>query len=479
MLGKLFRRNKKKAVFIVQLTEGALKIVKCLTAKGKSAEFAAIEIVPLSAPADDAKIAEKLTETLRKLKFNLDPVIVSLPRINVTSRYLKVPAQNPAEIERIVSLQAPRYLPYSSEELNTGFQVIRTDKEGYSDVNLIIAHRDVTGRYVNMFRELKPSSVSVFLSSFGLGNLYHYCFDKETSPVILVDINSNQAEVAITQGEKFLFSRSFKLTAANSDWPNLLGDEVRRTVGLYLKEVSKEEPKKILVYNCGRSFGNLSEILNRQTGLAVEELPYAQKAGLSKQFSDIIAASNTSFASLIGFAAQEVSQYLNLLPVHVKETAKSASQRKNQLRLAASVCGLILIFGLSLWRNFENKSLYLKRLKSELAKISLESKPLEAIEKRFRLLQGRSRDRLSALQALYELHRNTPEKVSITNFIYDGGKELIIRGQAGELDYVFEFVARLQEAEALKKFEVKVKYATKKKTAAGEVVDFEIGCLKK
>lgn len=478
MLKNLFGRNNKKAVFIIQITETALKIVKCFIAKGKKPEFIAIETAPISSPPDDAKITEKLSEFLRKLKFNLNPVIVSLPRINVTSRYLKVPAQNPAEIEKIVSLQAPRYLPYSSEELNTGFQIIRTDKDGYSDVNLIIAHRDVVGRYTAMFKDIKPSSVSVFLSSFALSNLYHYCFEKDVSPVILVDVNATQAEVAISQGGKFLFSRSFKLVTANPGWEGLLGEEVKKTSELYLKEVLKDPPQKILIFSGGRSFANLCEILKRQAGLMVEELPYAQNIGLPKNLADIITASESSFAGLIGFAIEEVPQQLNLLPFQVKETAKGISERKNKARLAVSICSLALVFGLALLRNFQNKAQYLNQLKSELSKISQESKPLEAIERRFRLLQGRSKDTLTALDALYQLHKNTPQKVSITNFIYDGSKELVIRGQTGELDSVFEFVARLQESEGLKKFDIQVKYATQKKTASGEVVDFEIDCLK-
>lgn len=467
MLANFFRRDKKRAVFVIQITEGTVKVLRCLTGKGGKHEFAA-EAAPIAAASEEAA---KLNELLRRLKFNAHPVIVSLPRINAASRYLKIPAQNPAEIERIVSLQAPRYLPYSSEELNTGFQVIGTDKEGYSEVNLIIAHRDAVGRYEAALKEIKPSTINVFLSSFSLSNLYQYLFPKEARTVMLLDVNSNQAEIAIVQGERLLFSRSVKLITAEPGWQALLGDELKKTSGLYLKEVSKEEPQKILIFNQGRDFAGLTEALNRQTGLPAEELPYAQKLGIA-------APSGASFAGLAGFAIAGLSERLNLLPSPVKRAIQNKTERRKQAQLAASACGLLLIFGLSLWRNLENKSLYLRRIESELNKISRESKPLEQIEKRFQLIEGRSRDGLSALDAFYCLHKNTPSGVSISDFTYDAGKTVVIRGQAQGLDGVFEFAARLQEAEALKKFDIKVKYATNKRTAAGEAVDFEIDCLK-
>jgi hypothetical protein len=53
-----------------------------------------------------------------------------------------------------------------------------------------------------------------------------------------------------------------------------------------------------------------------------------------------------------------------------------------------------------------------------------------------------------------------------------------LRGQAEELNVVFEFASQLEKSPVLNNFNTKVKYATKKKTRTGDTVDFEIACTK-
>lgn len=468
MLKRFFLPKKKKAVFLLQLSGDAVKIIKRVRLSAKNGEVTAAEIVS----------PERLIEVFRKLKFNFDPVIVSLPRINVTTRFLKVPAQNFSEIAKIVSLQAPRYLPYSADELNTGFQVISTDKEGYSEVNLIIAHKEAVGRSLEPLKEVRTGSLSVFLSSFGLFHLYQDCFPQETIPVLLIDIDASQAEAAIGRGKKYLFSRSFKFEGNASGWEQSFGAEVKKTIELYSKEIGKECPKKIIIFASGGNYASLAEALRIATGLPVEELNYAKKAGIAKGASAAISSSGRSFASLMGLATEEPSEYLNLVSSEAKEKLKCISERKNQMRLFLSIVILTAVFSFALFRHLQNKKGYLKKIKSELAEISHESRPLEAIEKRFRALEARSQERLSALDALYQLYKTTPLQVAINDFSYEEGNGVIIRGQAPELDYIFEFVERLRECDVLKNCEIKVRYATKKRTKAGEFMDFEIECLK-
>jgi hypothetical protein len=475
MLKNFFLRKKKKAAFIIQVTEKAIKFVKYLPAK--TVKFEAIGKVLLAAQLDGAGLTKKLNEIFKKLKFDFSPLIVSLPRIKVASRFLRVPARNPAEIGKIVSLQAPRYLPYPADELNTGFQIISTDKEGYSEVSLIIAHKEVIERYITALKEVKPSSLGIFLSSLGLCYLYQHCFPQEAVPAMLIDIDFCQAEVAILEGGEHLFSRSFKFTAENYGWENLFSEEVKKTRDLYLKEAVKGPPKKIILFITDKDYANLAAVLKAQMNLPVEEFNYSEKTGIPKELSAAISSSAGSFASLIGFTIKEIPGSLNLLPLDFKRKSKNISECNSRMRLVLSICALIAIFSLVLFMNFQNKNRYLKRLRSELDKISNESKPMEAIEKRFRVLGSRSKGKLSALDALYHLHKTTPEQVAINDFVYEEGNGVIIRGQAPELDYVFEFAARLRESEGFKKLDIKVKYATKKKTRTEEFVDFEIDCL--
>ena len=72
-----------------------------------------------------------------------------------------------------------------------------------------------------------------------------------------------------------------------------------------------------------------------------------------------------------------------------------------------------------------------------------------------------------------------PGGASLISLTYEQDKHVILHGQASELSRVFEFVARLEKSAVFKNFNVKVRYATKKRIQAGEIIDFEILCTKR
>jgi len=405
-------------------------------------------------------------------------VIVCLPRASVTSRYLKVPAQSLQEIEKIVTLQAPRLFPYPANELNSGFQVIQSDKNGYSDLNVIIVHKAVIERYIKAFKELKASKLTVALSSLGLCNLFNHLAPHELEPVFLIDVDSEYVELAIIEGRKLIFSRSFRFSRASQNWEDLCVEEINNTREMYQKEVGNEAPKKIVVFQTGAISHHLAEAIKKKTSFVIQTVSCAERIDIPFNLLEPAAASESSFSSLIGLGLEDVPENFNLLPSEMKETVKTASQHKEAIRLVASVAGIVLLFIAGVALQLQNKAIYLQRLKGELGKIAKESKSLEEIEKRFRILESYLQQKASALDVLSDLYKAIPEQISLINFIYGESGELVMRGQAQELNAVFGFVGQLQNAAAFKNFTIKVRYATKKKTQMGEVVDFEIVCLK-
>jgi Tfp pilus assembly protein PilN len=130
-------------------------------------------------------------------------------------------------------------------------------------------------------------------------------------------------------------------------------------------------------------------------------------------------------------------------------------------------------------KNLDNKTIYLRRLKAELNKISKDAKPLEEIERRFRLLEGRAKKTTTGMDVLYEVHRTIPEGVVLVSLNYEEDNQVVLHGYTSELKSVFEFVSLLEKSPVFKKFNIKVRYASKKRTQSGEILDFEIVCSKK
>jgi Tfp pilus assembly PilM family ATPase/Tfp pilus assembly protein PilN len=469
----------KNSIFICQITENYLKAIKCLSHNKSKAGFVGLETESIPADIDDKKLSEILNQVFKKLDYRLNPIIVSLPRALATCRYLKVPASGPEEIENIAQLQASRYLPYPAQDLITAFQRVSTDNEGFSHINLVIVHRATIERYLRVFKDLKPAKISMVLSSYGLNSLYSYVRPDDAGPVVVVELDSQQVEIAIISSKKLLFSRSFKLARTAANWPDLLIEQINRTRDVFLKEIPQEAPQKIVLVGSQRALSGLPDNLSRQMSLAIEVLPFTEQVNLTEEVKNNILNQEHSFAGLIGLGLREPEGSLNLLPEEMKKAIKNIAQRKRILHTSLSISVIILVLGLGIAKDLDNKSRYLARLKTELNKIQDEAKPLEDIEKRFALLAGQVSKKQTGLDMLYELHQVIPDEISLASLSIEEAKVVILHGQAPELNSVSVFVERLEKSAAFKGFDVKVRYATAKKTQSRDVIDFEIVCLRK
>jgi Tfp pilus assembly protein PilN len=473
------KAKNKKAIFICHIGENALKVIKCALNKNEVREFVDLEVRSIPPDTDDKKISAQLKQVFDKLEYKNEPLVISLPRNQATCRYLKVPTEKPQEIERIISLQASRFLPYPAGELITGYQTILTDKEGYAHLNLVIVHKDVVERYFKILKECNIKNISIILSSYGLGNLYGYIRPQDETAVMVIDIDSDQVEVAIVAQRRLFFSRYFKINKLQADWENLFIDEVKKTYDVYVKEIINQPPNRIILLDPSKVSQEFTKILNQQTILAVETLYYGDKIGLSNNVLKEIRDSDTSIADLAGLGLKDADQSLNLLPRNIKEEAEKIVKQKEYLRMSLFSLGIIFILGLSITKGLSNKQNYLRQLKIELNKISQEARPLEEMEKRYLLLGGRAQKKPTSLEVLYELHRIMPAQVSLANLIYEEDNQIILHGETQDMNPVLLLVAALEKSAVFKDLNVRLRYATKKNTSSGEIVDFEIVCAKK
>jgi len=473
------RTKKKQAIFICQITENSLTVMKCLVGNNAHRQFSALASEAVPPGINDKNLTEKLGQLFRKLEYNNNPLIVSLPRSKVATRYLKVPTQIPSEIENIVSLQAPRYLPYPSNELVTGYQIISKGKEGYADVNLVIAHKGAVDYYIKIFRNLNIKNPKIILSSYGLCNLYAYTNPPGAPAAMLIDVDCRQAELVVTLYEKLVFSRYFNFNRDEVNWKDLFIEEINKTRDAYVRELSREAPQKIILMGQEKVLQELYPTLSQQVHLTVEVLPYEKKVNLSQELLNSIINSDTSFVSLIGLGLKDIEESLDLTPGDIKKEFSTVSRKKERLRLVFSVCFIVLLLGLGIAKDLDNKARYLEKLKTEMSSIAQEAKLLETIEKRFQLLEGRANKKTQSLDILYGLYQVIPEAVFLSNFSYEEDKQVILHGQTSQLNDVSVFVSALQDSPVFKEFNVKIKYATRKITQSGEMLDFEVVCLKK
>ncbi|MDD5531129.1 MAG: PilN domain-containing protein [bacterium] len=466
-------------VFLCQITESQVKVIKCLISCISKRKFAGLEVEAISPNVDSKELSEKLSRIFKRLGYNnKDDVIVSFPSNKLTCRYTKIPSGKAAEIENIISLQAPKYLPYPANELATGYQILSVDKGGYASINMIIAQKDAVEGYFRMFRELGIKKLKVIPSSFGLVNFYDYIKPKQHGVMIVINISPPHVELAISFNRKLLFCRYFKFERSLPGWEGVFISEINKTRDTYLKETNGGAPEKIIVIGASDICKEFSQLLEDQAGLAVEALSY-DDIGFTKEFLDKILASNSLFAGIIGLGLEDSEESLSLFSQELKEARRRSAQRKLRLRSTALISGIILMLGLGASKNLDNKTLYLKRLKIEVNKISKEAIPLEQMEKRLYIMEKRLQKKPSSLELFSEIYRIIPDQVSLIALNYDDPNRITLRGQASELVHVFMFASQLEKSPFFKGFDIKVKYAAKNKADAEENVGFEITCFQK
>ncbi len=469
----------KKTVFVCQIDEPYLKVLKCALSKNKR-EFTGLSAEPIAVDISDKDLADKVSRVFHELGYDNNPVVISLPRHQATSRYVKIPSANPQEIEKIVALQAPRYLPYPADELITAFEIISTEKDGSSYVNQVIVHKKIIEHYINIFKNFNRLTLNIVLSSYGICNLYNYISQPELKPIMLIDVDGRRIQSIITSNKKLIFSRSFELLKSQPDWQDAFINEINKTQDAYRKDTGGELPARIIFIGKGKNSEIFSQALKKQPGLPpVEVLSYVEKLNLSKSLFDYILNSDISFAGIIGSGLKDADKSLSLLTGSLKREIRGSLKFKERSRIVLFIAAIAVMLGLGIIKDLHNRATYLALLKTELNKISKDAKGLEDMNKRFKLLaDSRKKDKPMLFGILYELNQIMPAQVALSTLTYEDGRQVILRAEAAELNHVFTLVSGLEKSPVFKDFSVKIRYATKRQTQGAEFVDFEIVCLK-
>ncbi|MFA5118161.1 MAG: pilus assembly protein PilM [Candidatus Omnitrophota bacterium] len=468
----------KNQIFVCQVIENTVRVLTCAPERTGPFDFTALEVIALPADegADEKKIAQTLAETLKKLGFQRQEIILSFPRANTTCRYLKFPTNIPEEIDKMLSLQASQYLPYPTQELITAYQVIDQDKNGFTLINAVIAHAESVKRSLRIFNNLKYSKLSLILSSYGINNLFCALFPRETDPVMLLDIDGQQVELIVTGNGKIIFNRYFKLSGDSSFWKNLLREEILKTQDAFIKEIGRPAPQKMVCLGTKQSLARINEMLDEQSIASCEMRLFPDKLRLSDAVNEVLSQTPFSYAGLFGLGKSEPEESLKLIPQDIKSVHKRLTRRSEYIRVSLMTLGIIFMVGAGINKFLATKADYLTRLKNELSKLEAQAKPLEEIDTRLKILASRAEKRLSSLQVFYELNKALPGAISLTSFTYEENSQIILHGQAQTLSIIFEFVSQIEKQPVFKNFTVKVKYATQNKSQTGDIVDFEITC---
>ena len=460
----------------VEINEDFLKIAtaRIFVKQRQPSELLALPVAGL----DDRKISESLAAALHQLKVKPSPLVLSLPRNQVTVRTLHLPAQDKNEISQMLSLHIGRIVPYKKEEIIFDYLTCGTDDLNYTKLMLAILHRDILKRYLKILEATGLTVDRVFLSSFGIWQRILAANKEDISArgdlYLALDVDSAYSDFIVFDREHLFFSRSiaanFKDGFQDSEVTKILG-EVRQSLVLFRNEESNKVSLKIFI-----SGSSLSERLVKAMGpefdMAVKPVAAAYPGVLGGKKKESALPENISFTAVSEFALEDSDKRISFMLPEM-QISKALKDRARELTKLGSL--LIYLFAVSLlflWGKVSNEQSYLRRVNEQNAAIE---KDVGGLAHKYKLVKY-AKDFVSrrkiVLAVLGELQRITPPDIAIDALEIDNKGGVTLKGRGDQPSKVFKYVGIIGES---KYFKGAVANSIRtKKTDGKEVTNFEI-----
>ncbi|MDD5450256.1 MAG: hypothetical protein PHO42_06695 [Candidatus Omnitrophica bacterium] len=406
-------------------------------------------------------------------------LVICIPRHLFTVRNLRLPSSDEAELRQMAALQAGKQLPYPADEIVWDFKVIEKRPDGYSDIILILGHRNVIDRYLHILKNANLDTDRIILSSEALLAwsiaAEGYKSDEEVGGQIraVVNIDTSQIDVIILKGNLMEFSRSFPF----KDNAEGMADELGKTFHSYEKENAKEIGAIILTGIEGKAMDLMPLLEGSKRQRAVEFTHPLKCASIDyretlSNYFDL--SKDISLASLLGICYNPQGIAMNFLPEDVKQRKTKEANRKTLIRIVALGAAVsILLFGI-LIKGLLNKRSEFKLINLKINETETKVKRLREISQNLENIKQNLDMRGSSVDVIREVFKIVPPGISISVMDFELGKTLTLRGISSDLSSVFKFDADLEKSVYFRNCEIR--YAQKRIIKEKEFVDFEINC---
>jgi Tfp pilus assembly PilM family ATPase len=424
-----------------------------------------------------AAVAGALRRLSTDFKMAGTPVIVNIQRYNVTVKNIKLPSTNPSEIDKMVTLQAAKQLPFSPDKIISSYRILDRDDNGYSNIMMTLVHRDIVGKMLALF-----SAAGLEVEKLALGSeaLSLWCLEKivrarPKTRTCLIDVGHQFLELQVLGEGKIIFSRAINFSSPRDARAKIV-DEVKRSLLTFKKISSGAAIDKLIITGRRSVIDEQAPILKRELGLsmafvdAVKQSPRRRDAVIPK--AELLSA--LSFSAVIATALYYNSMQVNFVPLEIR-SSRISKMIKESLLITTTLCLCILIgIGGILLKNYLVKKARLAEITAKLKESEPKVKRLARLKMSADIIKRQLDLKGSSIDILRELYSKIPPQITLTIFDYEDKRSCLLRGTANQLSDVFTFNSTLEDSEYFEN--VKVRYATKRAVGSQEMTDFEIIC---
>ncbi len=467
------------------------KVINCLEIKETCIKLAQFEIqkgikqvsflytLDISTK-DEEKIVDNLKILLTDFKIGTN-LVTSLDRHQVTIRYLKIPSKEPIEINQMIDFQITKLIPYPKEATIYSWQILNTDKSGYSNIILAIVHENIVLRHLNLLSKVGLNTQQISFDALAIANWYLWSAKGIEETILLIDIDwlSSSIEVIISGG--LFFTRAVKIgtkalqAKENKKSTEDLINEIKLSISAYYKENFDRKINRIILTGATLGLKKLQKFLEKELNFKIEVKPVLTdieiKEGLAerKEFEPRL----FSLTSVLGLGLGLENITINLLPEKIKQIqAKRVMRRKFILSIILSFLIIFSITGF-LAKRIHDKSNYLNFITQQVDKVRSEAEILVEKKRNLDLIRDRFSEKGSCLDILLELHKIIPSQIALSSFDFEG-ESITLKGDSPNMAGVFQLVSILEASSFFSGAEVR--YA-RMETGKDAIIGFEIYSL--
>jgi hypothetical protein len=433
-----------------------------------------VAVEPL-ANVEPGSILAALNAVLRQNGRGKDwDVSVVLSRNKITVRRVELPSQDLKEIEQMLGLYLIRQIPYHKEEVIWAYQNLGFDGINNSHLILAVALKNVFKNIVSSFAQVNILPEAILMSSQGL---LHYVVEAAKNKVALpssymiLDIDANYSDLVLVHNQKLGSSVVIPQGAQQLQNPlerDKFAVELKQSLVALNNEIPDARCEKIFLTGAASpQLPFVESILARDFNLKAQYLSSKEYDNfLSGGFKDI------SLSALLGFSSHPAKDDLKfILPeLQIKKEIKLKLQQLMILGISL-IYILIMLGGVALVRLAQQQA-YATDLKNRALVLGKNAKELEDITNKLKIARQYADAKSSALTYLNGLNRLCPDGIVITNYSWELGKALTMRGYAQAIPDILDFTNILSNSETFKG--AQNRYTRRRKLKDKDVIDFEI-----
>ena len=440
-----------------------------------------IKLIESASTEDLFKVIALIIEEKKLKKYK--PLILCMPRHQITVRNARYPSTDDNELNNIIKLNLPQQVPYAKEDIIYSYSTLWRTSKGFSSVVLAILHKEILRKQFYIFEKLNMYPENVSMSTMGLMSFLQKAKIARPQDGMLkafLDVDTEYSDLLIFRGTELLFTKSIGLGAMQLNMPDVMNrfiTEIKQAMISFRTVETRAREKLTRIYMSGAlsSLFDLPKRLSNEFQLPADIInPFdvVNSLGALKAMDDI--SGNASINMLLGMASNPLLKKMNFVLPEAKLKKDVQDMAKNLIVTGTAVLYIIVLVILSLMGKISIKEGYLNNIQERVHMLENRNKDAIVALDKMKTLRKFSKEEDSFLFNYRELAKIVPMNITIDRIIFAKDKEFSLVGKGTDMGEIFKFVTVLNDAKIFGKTELR--YSRKKTTSNVEFNEFEVVC---